>query len=52
MRFIKVNELELTQVEVFSFFHSMCVAANSFEFFCMALLQNTERFLYHSKLSF
>ena len=29
VRFIKMNELELTQVELFSFFHIMCAAANA-----------------------
>ena len=38
MRFIKVNELKLTQVELFSFFHFMCAAANVFELFCIAFL--------------
>ena len=28
-RFIKVNELKLTEVELFSFFHVICVAANT-----------------------
>ena len=52
MRFIKVNELKLTQVELFSFFHFMCAAANASELFCMAHLANNKRFLYHSNLSF
>ena len=30
VRFIKVNELKLTQVELFSFFHFMYAAANCF----------------------
>ena len=51
-RFIKVNELKLTQVELFLFFYFMCAAANTFELFCMAHLENNERFLYHSNLSF
>ena len=50
--FIKVNELKLAQVELFLFFHFMCVAANASEVFCMAHLANNERFLYHSNLSF
>ena len=33
MRFIKVNELKLTQIELFLFFHFMCVAANASELF-------------------
>ena len=52
VRFIKVNELKLTQVELFSFFRFMCVAAKAFEVFYMTHLANTERFLYYSKLSF
>ena len=35
--FIKVNELKLTEVELFRFFfHFMCVAVNASELFCMA----------------
>ena len=34
-RFIKVNELKLSQIELFSFFHFMCAAANASELFCM-----------------
>ena len=52
MRFIKVNELKLTQVELFSFFHSMCAAANASESFSIPHLANDECFLYHSNLSF
>ena len=52
MRFIKVNELKLTQVELFSFFHFVCAAANASELFCTGHLENNERFLYHSNLSF
>ena len=33
VRFIKVNELKLTQVELLQFFHFMCVTANEFELF-------------------
>ena len=52
MHFIKVNELKLTtQVELLSFFHFMRVAANAYELLCMAHLSNSERFLYHFKLS-
>ena len=50
VRFIKVNEIKLTQTELFSFFHFIC--ANATELFCMAHLANNERFLYHCKLSF
>ena len=52
VRFIKVNELKLTQVELFQFFRFMSVAANASELLCMAYLANIERFLYHSNLSF
>ena len=52
VRFIKVNELKLTQAELFSFFHFMRVAANASELFCMAYSANNECFLYHSNISF
>ena len=52
VRFIKVSELKLTQVELLSFFHFMSVAANASQLFCMTHLSNIERFSYHSKLSF
>ena len=54
VRFIKVNELKLTQIELFQFFFQfMCVAVNASESFCMTHLEkNIERFSYHSKLSF
>ena len=45
MRLIRVNELKLTQVELFLFFHFMCAAVNASELFCIAHLANTERFL-------
>ena len=51
-RFIKVNELKLFEVELFLFFHFMCVAANAYELFCVAHIANIERFLYHSNLLF
>ena len=35
----------ITQVELFSFFHFMCVAANASELSCVAHLANIERFL-------
>ena len=38
------------QVELFLFFHFMCVAAIASELFCMAYLANIERFLYHSNV--
>ena len=51
-RFIKVNELKLTEVELLLFSHFMCVAAIASELFCMAHLANNELFLYHSNFSF
>ena len=50
--FIQANKLKLAQVELFSFFHFMCAAANASELFCMVHLADNERFLYHSNLSF
>ena len=50
--FIKVNELKLTQVELFSFFYFVCIAADTSELFCMAHLVNIENILCHSNLSF
>ena len=44
VRFIKVNELKLTQVELFSFFHLMCAASNASELFFMVHLANNECF--------
>ena len=52
VRFMKVNELKLNQVELFSFLQFMFAAANASELFCMAHLEINERFLYHSNLSF
>ena len=53
VHFVKVNELKLTQVELFfNFFHFMCVAANASKLLCMGHLPNIERYLYHSNLSF
>ena len=49
---MKVNDLKLTQVELFQFFHFMYVAANGCALFCMAYLENIERFLYQSNFSF
>ena len=51
VHFMKMNELKLTQVEIFSFIYFVCVAANKSELFCAAHLANIERFLYHSRLS-
>ena len=48
MRFIKVSELILTQVELLLTFYFVCVAANASELFCMAHLANIERLLCHS----
>ena len=39
-RFIEVNELKLSEVELFYFFHFKCVAANASGLFCMAYLEN------------
>ena len=44
VRFIKVNGLKLIQAELISFLHLKCVAAKIFELFCVAHLQNNERF--------
>ena len=52
VRLIKVNDLKLTQNELFNFFPFMCAIANASELFCMAHLANTEHLLYHSNLSF
>ena len=52
VRFTKVNELKLTQNEILSFFHSLCVAASASELFCIDNLENIERFLYHSNFPF
>ena len=52
MRFTKVNKFKLTQVELFSFFHFMCAAANASELFYLAYLANIENFLYNSNLPF
>ena len=52
MCFIKVNELKLAQVELFSFFRFMCAAANAFKLFYKAHLANYERLLYNSNFSF
>ena len=52
VRFIKVNEFKITQIELFYFFHFICVVANASEFFCMAYLAKIDSFLCHSNLSF
>ena len=52
MRFINVNDLKLTEVELFQFFHSICVAADAFELIYMFHLANIERFVHHSNLLF
>ena len=48
MRFIKVNELKLTQGESFSYVHFMCVAANASELFCIAHLTNNEPYFFQN----
>ena len=35
--FIRVNELKLTQLELFSFFHLICIAANESELLCTSI---------------
>ena len=50
MHFIKLNELELTQAELFSFLYFNSVAANVTELFCVAIQANIELFLQHSNL--
>ena len=52
VHFVKVNELKLIEVELFQFFHFMCVAADASELFCVTHLASNEHFLYHSNLSF
>ena len=52
VRFIKVNQLNLTHVELFSFFHFRCVDADATKLFCMTYLPNIKRFLCHSNLPF
>ena len=49
---MKVNELKLIQIELFSFFPFKCVSANISELFSVANFENNERFLYHSNLPF
>ena len=44
-RFIQVYELKWIQVELFSFLHFMCTAANASESFCIGHLANIENFL-------
>ena len=48
--YTQVNELILTQAELFSFFHFMCVAADASKLFCITQLPNNKRFLYHFNL--
>ena len=52
VRFIKVDELKLIQVEFFSFFHFSGIAANGIDLFYMVCLENIERCLGHCNLSF
>ena len=40
MHFIKVNEITITQVELFKIFDFKCVAADASELFCMTHLTN------------
>ena len=48
VHFIKENELKLTQVELFLFFHFKYVGANVYDSFRLAYLAIDEHFLYHS----
>ena len=51
--FIKVNELKLTQIELFSsLFHFKFLVNDAYELFSMAHLANNKHFLYHSNFSF
>ena len=52
MRFIKVNELSLTQVELFLFLRYKFAEANASELFCIAHLANDEHFYFYTILSF
>ena len=56
MRFVEVNELKVTQVQLFSFFNFKFVVAmypNCFVLFISKnYLANNDRPLYHSNLSF
>ena len=45
VRFVKVDELKLTKIELFSFFHFKKVTANAPELFCVVLKTSNERFL-------
>ena len=47
-----MNEIKLTEVELFSFFHFVWVAANTSKLFCMAHFTDIESFLYHFNLLF
>ena len=49
---MKVDELKLTQIELFQFFHFMCAAANESELFSIVHLAHIECFLYHSNFLF
>ena len=58
MHLFKVNELKLTQVELYYyyFFFTLCglvlVHPNNYALLCMAHVTKIERFLYHFNLSF
>ena len=53
IHFSKVDELRLTQVDLFYFFfHFMCVVSYAAELFYKTHLANIERFLHHFNLSF
>ena len=50
--FLALNELKLTQIAIFLFFHIMLVFSNASELFCMAHLANIKSFLYNCNLPF
>ena len=50
--FYQSEWVKIKSIELFSFFHFMCVAANWPELFCVSHLADIECFLSHSKLSF
>ena len=52
VRFIKVDELKVIQIELFEFLHVMRVAFNPSDFFCMDHFSSSESYLHHSILSF
>ena len=51
MHFFLVNELKITQVELFALFHFKNVTDNISELFCVGTVSN-ESFLHRSNISF